>query len=912
MKKLIITSAVTLALGLSGCSDTTTPEQLIASGQQHSEQGKYNNAIIDYKNAIQKDNKNAEVRFLLGQTYLNIGNGASAVKELERAQQYNYPENKVLPLLARAYILTGSDLDVIDLSNAASKLDNAAQTHYLAYKTLAQLRSEQAEQAKESVSLAKSLNAESIYAMLALAYLEVEQLNFDDAKVLISQILTLDAKQVDALMLQGQLAMVTKDYEQAAINFKEYLNLQPSSGTVELLLANALLKSQQYDEAEKYADAILARVKTQPIAHYVKAMVAFNGKDYHKASEHAEFAMANNYSPFNLKLAAGASAFYVKNWQLSYENLSDIEKYLPKDHVGRRMLSVTQLELGLVDEINTTVSNFEDNSDDSQFVTSLSYKLFELGAMDEAKQLLAHNNSASSDPAKSARQGILKLMMNDPSGVDDLEEAINLNPDFIEAELALGYGALQNNNIEQAKKIATKWQVEYPEKSGGYNLIATIAITEKKYAEAEKALKQSLLLEPDNSFALIQQLKIAQEQKNVPLSKQRVDYLINLASDDNYILRQYFAVYHNEMALDKLNSAYQLNKSDIEKALLVAEAMMSLEKYQEAETLLTSIARTPNLPKRYWQLAVFNQKRKNDLPQIKVTLEKWIAANPYHVEPIALLSELYSRQGNNKAALDTVTRGIENHKDNVALQLIKMQLLLESKQLAPAKALHEKLVENGIDDSIKQGLLGNILLLEKDYKQAIPKLLKFYQVYPSSKNVVSLASAYVGNKEKSKAIALLEEYLITNPTDNKVQTILAGSYMEDDTTKAIAGYLDVVQKQPKNIIAHNNLAWLYLEENNIEQALQHAQQASLLAPNIAEIADTYGKVLLKSGDEKAALTYAGKASDMSKGKNVDIQLNYAEILIANKQMTNAKAVLVQLSIDTQEQAKQKAHLQAQL
>jgi putative PEP-CTERM system TPR-repeat lipoprotein len=288
--------------------------------------------------------------------------------------------------------------------------------------------------------------------MLALVYLQLSENQYEEVNTLISRILIIDAKQVDTLMLQGQVSMVTKDYQQVALSFKEYLNLQPRSGIVQLLLADALLKSGQDKEAENYTDTILAEIQSQPFAHYIKALVAFNSKSFDKASEHAEIALSTNFNQFNLKLVAGASAFYLKNWQQSHRHLTSVVKYLPKDHQARRMLAVTQLELGLIDEISTTIANFEGSqTDDGQFLASLSYKLLEPGATAEAKKLLEQNEEVISNNAgNNARKGILKLMINDPSGIHDLQDAVKLDPTFIEAELALAYAAIQNSDIEKA------------------------------------------------------------------------------------------------------------------------------------------------------------------------------------------------------------------------------------------------------------------------------------------------------------------------------------------------------------------------------------------------------------------------------------------------------------------------------
>ena len=914
MKFVKASLCLSIALAITACGQQVSVESHLENAKNNLSQNKVNESIIDLKNAIRTDNKNPEARFLLGQIYLNLGDGAAAVKELERANEYSYTPNQVIPLLARAYVLTDSDMDVLALNEKSTTLDNQAQSRYLAYKTLAALRSNSPEQAKESVALSQTLGQEGIYSILASAYLALSESQYDAAKQLISKILTLDTQQVDALMLQGQVAMVTKEYQQAAVSFKSYLNLQPRSGIVQLLLADALLKSGQDDEAEKYADNILAKVDTQPFAHYIKAMVAFNRKAFDKSSEHAELALSADFNQFNLKLVAGASAFYLKNWQQSYHHLIPVVKHLPTDHQARRMLAVTQLELGLVDEINTTIGDFEGGKvGDAQFLSSMSYKLLELGATNEAKKVLAQNeNSPSNNAKENARQGILKLMMNDPSGIQNLEEAIALDPDFIEAELALAYAALKNNDINKARDIATKWQNNYPKKAGGYNLAGSIAIKEKSYNQAEMLLKQGLQLEPDNLFGLMEQLRLARQQQNESLSQQRVDYLITLQPNNNKVLRHYFGIYHNEMALEKLQDAYQSNTEDTKKALLVAEAMVSLAQYKQANILLTSLAKTPKLPKIYWKLVIFNHQKQNEMSKVQSTLESWFKASPYHIEPIMLLADLHASAGNNERALTMIKRGLEYHTDNIVLQLIEMQLLLNSKQIEPARNLYKIIAKSNINDALKQGFLGRILLLEKKHDQAIPKLSTLYQVYPSSQNAIYLARAYMVKNKSTKAVETLEHYLTIDENDNRIKTMLASIHLEGDTNKAIKVYEDVIIKQPTNIVAHNNLAWLYSEQGKSEQALKHAKEAFRLAPHVANIVDTYGQVLLKSGDKAAALKYASQASKIAEGKDVAIQLNYIAVLIANNLKNEASNLLSKVVPKTVEHTQRKAKLELTL
>jgi putative PEP-CTERM system TPR-repeat lipoprotein len=892
---------LSVLLAISACSEKESVETHLAKAKSYIKENKVNESVIELKNAIRSDVNNSEARFLLGQTYLNQGNGVDAVKELERAQELKYKHELVIPLLARAYILTNSDDDVIALTEAAKNLKTEALTQYLAYKTLAALRSEQVGMAQSSAQLAKSVMQDSFYSLLAEVYILFSENQFEQADIIVKGILEKSADNPDALMLQGQIATAMKDYGLAAKSFQHFLSVQPKSVIVQFLLADSLLKSEQFEKAEQYADAILASVSTQPFANYIKAMVRFQSKDYAKANEHAEAALSANLNKIDLKLVAGASAFYLKKWEQTNLHLSAIFKYLPPEHQAKKMLAVSQLELGLINNINETLSDFSsDNKSDSQFIASLSYKLLELGAVDEAKALVEKNDNINASASSTARQGVLKLMMNDPSGMIDLENAVKLNPELIEAELALAFAAIKSGDIEQAKKIANKWKKEYPDKASSSNLMAMIFIKEKDFIKAEQALEESLSKEKNNIFALIELVNSARYQNNVELAKERVNNLIALYPDNEKALKLNFQLFRDDNAVEMIVSSYKQDKLNIKKALLASEALLRVKKLNDGLEILNSIKPDSKRPKKYWQLLLLAHNQQKNEEKILQTLEQWRESSPYHIEPSILLVEYYTRKKDYTRAISVINRAFEYHTGNLTLQLVKMQLLLNAKELYQAKELYSVIEKRDIEKSLKMGMEGRILLLEKKFEQAIPKLENFYQTYPSAKNAVYLASAYQGNTDGTKAIKMLEEFLVKN-SDERVRLILAGLYLNNDKDKAIQSYETTSKTQPNSVVVNNNLAWLYMEKGDLDNALKYAEKAFAVAPNVANVVDTYSQILLKKGEMREALNKAVLASELSNGEDIDIQLNYIENLIANSRINEAKTLLTQIEPVTEEQ-----------
>ncbi|PCI57684.1 MAG: PEP-CTERM system TPR-repeat protein PrsT [Gammaproteobacteria bacterium] len=476
--KSIVCASVILAV--SACGNNETAQTHLVQAEKLLTEKQNSSAIIALKNAIKLDGKNGKARFLLGRLYLASGDSFSAVKELERALEFKYDANKALPLLARAYMLTESDDDIFSLEQEAESLTQASKIQFLAYKTIAALRGDNEKLASETVAIALSISNVDRYSLLANAYLEFANKNTAHAAALVVRILTATPDNADALMLQGQVAIVEKNYSLAVASFEKYFELQPNSSKVQLFIADALLKNGQYSQAETIADTILAKIPNQAFLQYIKAMARFEVKDYKSASHFSNSSLTSGFNSFSLKLVAGASAFYLQNYEQCHLYLKDVINYLPVDHAARKMLAVSQLQLGLIENISETLGDYSSsNKDNTQFLAVLSYELMERGAYEKAKELAKHVTDAPEVNAEqNARAGILKLMMNDPSGVENLELALQQNPELISAELALAFASIKTGDLTRADVIANKWLKQYPTKAGGYNLKATIAFVQ--------------------------------------------------------------------------------------------------------------------------------------------------------------------------------------------------------------------------------------------------------------------------------------------------------------------------------------------------------------------------------------------------------------------------------------------------
>jgi putative PEP-CTERM system TPR-repeat lipoprotein len=918
MKFLKSIICVSIILAVSACGNNETSQTHIAEAEKLLAEKQHSAAIIALKNAIKLDVKNAKARFLLGRLYLSSGDGYGAEKELERALMLKYDANNVLPLLARAYMLTESDDDIFSLEQEAESLNQSSKIQYLAYKTIAALRTDNEELANKTVELVQSMSQGDGYSMLANAYLQFTKKNTAHAATLAGRILTATPDNADALMLQGKIALVEENYSQAIISFQQYSALQPNSNKAQLFIADALLKNGQYLEAEAIADSILAKIPNQGFLQYVKAMARFEEKDYEAASNFSDLSLTSGFKSFSLKLVAGASAFYLQNYEQCHLHLTDVIQYLPNDHAARKMLAISQLQLGLIDDISETLGDYaSSNQDDTQFLASLSYELMELGAYEKAKELAIHitdmpEANLEQSAEQSARAGILKLMMNDPSGIENLELAIQQNPELISAELAVAFASIKAGDLDRADTIANKWLKKYPSKAGGYNLKATIAFVQNKLAKGQSALEKSLTLEPNNVYALTEMVKLANHQKNSAKAIALTEEAIVVHPQNLKVLAQYFEFHKNEEGLQALIAAKKGNEKDVKYGVLLAEALIQLEQYKRASEILAGYQITSKTPKRYWQLKLIANSKQKDAQEVFLILDKWRKNSPYHIEPVLLLVNYWSSKKLPDRALNVLKRSFKQHPKNLILHLVKMQVLLNNNRTTEARGFLQDLLSFNFNNDLRAGIEGRILLLEGKFSAAAPKLKQQYEAKPSDQNVTFLAYALEGNNQKQAAIELLENHSLEHGLQPRDSLILANIYLSTDKNKAIIEYEKLIKVQPNNIVLLNNISWLYMEKKLFSQALTHAEKAYSLSPDLSDVVDTYAQVLLNSDKAAKALVKAEEAYKLSKGKSVDISLNFVETLLANNYIEQAKKILSQITTKTKTQEKKYKRLSAQI
>ena len=110
-----------VSLGALVACSSQDATQLIASGRSHLDKKDYRAAVIEFKNALQRDPSLNEARFLLGRALFESGDSSGALVEFNKLHAAAFDADRVVPRLAEVMLVHG-ELDKLIAEFSATKL----------------------------------------------------------------------------------------------------------------------------------------------------------------------------------------------------------------------------------------------------------------------------------------------------------------------------------------------------------------------------------------------------------------------------------------------------------------------------------------------------------------------------------------------------------------------------------------------------------------------------------------------------------------------------------------------------------------------------------------------------------------------------------------------------------------------
>ena len=208
----------------------------------------------------------------------------------------------------------------------------------------------------------------------------------------------------------------------------------------------------------------------------------------------------------------------------------------------------------------------------------------------------------------------------------------------------------------------------------------------------------------------------------------------------------------------------------------------------------------------------------------------------------------------------SLTKALELQPDYPAAMLALGRLDILERNYDAALELAEELLQAHPESSSGDELRGDIAAARQAPKVAAESYALAYEKTPAAQLARKLYQSHLMAGDPESALAALQQWLDEHPADLAIRSLLAQALITAGRHPlAIEEYLKVIEHDPGNVTALNNIAWLYQEQGNYPEGVKYAERASQLAPERAEIIDTLGWLLVQNGETNRGLVLLQEA-----------------------------------------------------
>ncbi|MCP5155466.1 MAG: PEP-CTERM system TPR-repeat protein PrsT [Ectothiorhodospiraceae bacterium] len=854
----------------------------------------YRSAVVELKNALQLAPDLAPARALLGRVYLTAGNGAAAQKELERARELGHADTRLGLDIARALLLQGRFQTALDAAQTAT---DASGAEWRVVAGEAALGLQRVDEAKAAFEAALAVDPTLGQARRGLARVRLANGDTDAAQRELEEALASSEREADTWVLKGELELSLQRFEAAKASFEKVLELVADSPIGHIGVARAALGLQDPDAADRHLSALDKALAKDPRVTYLRALVARQRNQLEVALEALRDTLAAQPNHVAALLLAGQIHFLRREFTLAAEMLERHVTLAPTNTPALKLLGAVLLELKQTDAAIETLGKAAQRSpDDAELLALLGTAHMSRGDTERGRELLDQASRLKPDNAPIRTQlAVSRLASGDTDeAVSELEAAVGSDPGFSRADVLLVLTHFQARRYDKALEAARQLVDKRGDQPAAHNLLGAALEASKNRTEARAAYTKALEIDPSYVTALLNLARMDLQDGAADQARTRYDQVLERRPDHPTALvalaKMAADAGRSEEGIGLLERARTKNPSAVEPRLILTNYHLRQGNRDDALRLAREASElAPDNP-----LVLLGLGRAElaagQASSAARTLQKLLDATPRSAEAWLLAAQASATLGRNDEAQGRLEKALELEPTNENARYALGGLQLRTGQPEQAAAAARQLLAEHPDSPSGDVLQGDTLMAGGKPNDAVVAYRRAFEKRSNTATLLKLHAAQRATGDTQAARGVLESWLEKYPADAAVRVTLASSlHGSGATTEAAAQYEKVLEASPDNVLALNNLAWLYHEAGDA-RAQGLAERAYRMLPDRPEIADTYGWLLAAGDQVEQALTVLRKAAEAAPG-NGDIQYHYAAVLERAGDKAAARRVL---------------------
>ncbi|QSA98803.1 XrtA/PEP-CTERM system TPR-repeat protein PrsT [Methylococcus sp. EFPC2] len=857
-------------------------------------------AVIQLKNVLQTSPEHGEARLLLGETYLKLGDGASAVKELEKASELKLPKEKWVVPLSRAYLLQDQPKKVLETAKVGVEAPKPLRSQLGALQGLAYIALNDAAKAKSSFEEALQLDADSGDALLGLAMLELSEKRYGKVEEYANRAVAKDAKNGSAWTVLGESRRLQGNGQGAIEAFGKAIEIQPADVRARLGRATAYLASGKLEDASKDVNEVRAKAGELPMALYLQAVIAFQNKKVQDAEDTLVKVLnaLPNHPPSLLLM--GSIAYQQEKLQSAENYLSKYLGFAPDQLPALKLLGATRLRLGHAKDAIAVLQPAADrHSDDAQLLALLGSAYLNDKQYDQGTDYLARAAELAPDNGFVRERLALGRIAtgNMDQAVADLKSAVEIDPNLVQADITLVLALLQQKKYDEAIAAAVKLKEKKSNDPMPDNLLGTAYMAKGEGGKAREHWLQALSIKQDYNTARLNLARLALTEKKP--DEARRELVAVLKTDPNNLnallgLAQLAESQGDQAEMLKyLQEARDKNPRSLPPALLLSRYYLGQNKALNALEIAQAAERdNPDNPQAIFNLAQVQLVAGQDANAV-ATLRKLVAKQPENPDFRHTLAQALAKTGDKAQAANVWGELRQKSPDYIPALAALAELALQDKDYARAGKLANELKTKAPKVPVGLQLEGDVRFAQKQYSQALESYQQAYKQVKNPALAQRLFKARLAQGDFKGAVDGLHAWLEAADQDVESWLLLALAHQEKNHLREAAeAYEKVETLRPGNSVVLNNLAWVYQEQGD-KRALEIAEKIQLGSDSNPELVDTIGWIYLLNGKPDKGLLLLQQAA-VQAPHLIPIRLHLAEALIKNGKPEEGKKELQRL------------------
>jgi tetratricopeptide (TPR) repeat protein len=689
-------------------------------------------------------------------------------------------------------------------------------------------------------------NHAGAHFMLARAFLQLRKGR--EAMWEFAESVRLDGSNPDARLNLGALSLVAKDFEETHEQALAIVELTPENPNAYTLLGQALEGLGRSDEAEApYLKAV--EIATEHPGVYLQVLGSYYARRGDRIAAEPPLVKYTEIDPSYTSYTAlarflavdpkrdeSAIAVFEQALELAEPSrLAGAYQNIAKLHFTRgRMKEATEvLEGGIVVleenpngkiELIYLLSRFKGEVGDDAGATAL----LETAAGIRPDDVKPHLILARTREQRGELEGALQA----------LDMALEVDPEHLTAKLKKaemlvqqGYQKDDAEQIAAGSVIIDEVLASEPTNPDALLVSAKIAVTRSDGEKAVKTASAAVDARPDwaqahfvlgNALVMIGNTSGARAEvaRSVELDPSLLDARRVLA-------RLHSSLGEHEYAVEQGRIYLRVHPDDVDTRILVAQSLVQIGRADEA------MRETAKIPAdRVDEKVLFAQGRlflaQGKPEEARAALLKANELSPHHPEILRLLLRTEGDMGKLDEAGARIVAAAAANPDNSEFIRLRGTYALRKGDQKTAEKMFERAIE--LD----------------------PENITAYR---------QLAALYQDSGRLEETRATYQRAIEKRPDSAQLHHFLAVLYeMDGRTAEAIAGYEKAIQLDEGMGESKNNLAYLLAESgDDLDRALDLAQEAKAMMPESPNAADTLGWVLYRRGIHSAAVGYLREA-----------------------------------------------------